>query len=95
MPHFAAVWEQSPGHGWEARHGIADQDYQQEFEATVRRGFRLVDVSGYNAGRSAEYTTIWEDASADQPSADAVSGLTIPFMQKWDVPGLSLAVVEK
>ena len=93
MPHFAAVWEQSPGHGWEARHGIADQDYQQDFEAMVRRGFRLVDVSGYNAGPSTEYTTIWEDASADQPSADAVSGLTIPFMQKWAVPGLSMAVV--
>jgi CubicO group peptidase (beta-lactamase class C family) len=94
-PRYAAVWEQSPGHSWQARHGIPGSQYQAEFDSMVRQGFRLADVSGYGIGSSAEYTTIWEDAAADQPEADPVSQLVIPFMQKWAVPGLSLAVARQ
>jgi CubicO group peptidase (beta-lactamase class C family) len=92
VPHFAAVWEQSPGHRWQARHGLPALDYQREFDDATVRGWRLADVCGYGVGSSAAFTTIWEDASADQPSADAVSARVIPFMQKWAVPGLSLTV---
>lgn len=91
-PKFAAVWEQSPGHSWRARHGIPAAEYQQEFNALAAHNFRLVDVSGYTSGSSAAFTTIWEDASADSPNIDAVSTRVIPFMQKWAVPGMSLAV---
>jgi CubicO group peptidase (beta-lactamase class C family) len=92
---FAAIWEQSPGHSWRARHGIAAATYQAEFDAEVRRGYRLVDVSAYAAGSTEAYTTIWEDAGPDEPSADAVSAFAIPFMQASAVPGLSLAVGRK
>src|SRR5262245_23966216 len=91
-PRFAGVWEQSPGHGWKARHGLPDTSYQGEFDAAVSAGFRLVDVSGYAVGAAAAYTTVWEDSSADQPSGNPVSAVVIPFMQKWAVPGLSLVV---
>lgn len=92
LPRFAAIWEQSPGHDWKARHGIAAADYQHEFNDAVAHGFRLADVSGYAVGSSAEFTTIWEHSAADNPNADATSARVIPFMQKWSVPGLSLAV---
>ncbi len=90
-PRFAAIWEQSPGHAWKARHGIRAADYQREFNDAIAQGFRLVDVSGYSVGSSAEFTTIWEQA-VDDPNADAVSARVIPFMQNWAVPGLSFAV---
>jgi len=92
IPYFAAIWEQSPGHGWKARHGVTAAGYQHEFNEISAYGFRLVDVSGYAVGSTAEFTTIWEDAAADNPNSDAVSAFVIPFMQKWAVPGLSLAV---
>jgi hypothetical protein len=92
IPRFAAVWERSPGHGYKARHGIPAMDYQHEFNDATVHGFRLADVSGYAAGTSPAFTTIWEDAAADNPGADAVSARAIPFMQKWAVPGLSLVV---
>jgi CubicO group peptidase (beta-lactamase class C family) len=92
IPRFAAIWEQSPGHGGKARHGIPAANYQNEFNDAIAQGFRLADVSGYPVGNSAEFTTIWENAAADNPNADAVSALVIPFMQKWAIPGLSLAV---
>jgi CubicO group peptidase (beta-lactamase class C family) len=90
--HFAAIWEQSPGRDWKARHGIPAADYQHEFNDATAQGFRLGDVSGFAIGSSAAFTTIWEHAAADNPNADAVSARVIPFMQKWAVPGLSLAV---
>ncbi|HEY8037840.1 MAG TPA: serine hydrolase [Methylobacter sp.] len=94
-PRFAAIWEQSSGHGWQARHGIPADNYQTEFDSMVQGGFRLVDVSGYGFGSSSGYTSLWEDASADRPTADPVSELIIPLMQKWAIPGLSLAVARQ
>ncbi len=88
---FASVWEQSPGRGFKARHGLPESGYQAEFDTNARAGLMLVDVSGYQAGAAADYTTIWEDLSADRED-DAVSQNVIPFMKKWAVPGLSLAV---
>lgn len=56
---------------------------------------QLVCRLGYNVGYSAKYTTIWEDASADQPNVDIISSFVIPFMQQWAVPGLSLAIARQ
>ena len=89
---FAAVWEQSPGYGWSARHGLPDTAYQSEFDANVSQGMRLVDVSAFQNGGGLAYTTIWEDGRADQPSGDAIKGVVYPFMQKWAVPGLACSV---
>lgn len=90
-PYFAGIWEESLGRAIEARHGISTGDYQAGFDDLSAAGFRLVDVSGYSVGRSVNYTTIWEDGSADMPRDGDLSGRAIPFMLKYDVPGLSLA----
>jgi hypothetical protein len=37
---YAAIWEHSPGHDWEARHKIAHAKYQSEFNAMVQSGIR-------------------------------------------------------
>jgi CubicO group peptidase (beta-lactamase class C family) len=89
---FAGVWEQSPGHGWWARHGLPEAQYQGEFDAGVHERRRLVDVSMCEAGSGVAYTTIWEDARPDDPSGDVVKGVVTPFMQKWAVPGLAVSV---
>ena len=70
-----------------ARHGVSDRVRRH-----VNQGMRLVDVSAFQNGSGLAYTTIWEDARADQPSGDAVKGIVIPFMQKWAVPGLACSV---
>ena len=92
---YAAIWEQSPGHTFWARHGVAHKDYQQEFDTQVAADLHLVDVSGYRGGNSAHYTTIWETSPERDFNHDPVNGLAVPFMQKWAVPGLSLAVSRK
>ena len=88
---YAAIWEQSPGHPGEARHGVPHSTYQSEFDSHVRAGLRLVDVSGFGDGDSARYTTIWEPTPEADLSEEA-NAIVVPFMQKWAVPGLSLAL---
>ena len=87
---FAGIWEQSPGHAFAARHGLAHNDYQADFDSQISAGRRLVDVSGFADGNSARYTTIWE-ATPEANFGDPVNRVVVPFMQKWAVPGLSLA----
>ncbi|MFF4836024.1 serine hydrolase [Streptomyces sp. NPDC001315] len=89
---YAGIWEQSPGHPWAAAHGVTHGDYQGQFDANSRAGLRLVDVSGARDGASARYTTIWESTPEAALSSDAATGLVVPFMQKWAVPGFSFAV---
>lgn len=49
--------------GWVARHGMTSQQYQQAFDQYVgQQGYRLVDVSGYNAGGSAHYAALFVKA---------------------------------
>lgn len=89
-PYYAGIWEESLGHGLQARHGLSAGDYQASFDEMVGAGYRLVDVSGFAARRGTLFTTIWEDGAPDIPNPADLSGKAIPFMQKYAVPGMSL-----
>ncbi|HKO07729.1 MAG TPA: hypothetical protein VJ487_08430 [Alphaproteobacteria bacterium] len=63
LPYFAAIWEQRAGPPWEAHHNMTGAQYQQTFDRLVSgKGYRLTDVSGYDAGGQAVYAAIWEQA---------------------------------
>ncbi|HKP95731.1 MAG TPA: serine hydrolase [Fibrobacteria bacterium] len=57
---YAAIWTQSTGPAYVARHAMTSSQYQAEFNTHVANGFRLVDVSGYNVGGTDYYAAIWE-----------------------------------
>ena len=57
---FCAIFEQKPGPAFIARHGISGAEYQAQFDQAASQGYRLVDVSGYEAGGEPRYTGIWE-----------------------------------
>jgi hypothetical protein len=57
---YAAIWEKKGGPEWAARHGLSSADYQKAFDDFTKQGFRLVHVSGYNAGGSAHFAAIFE-----------------------------------
>ena len=59
-PRFAAIWEQSRGPAWQARHNLSAADYQKTFDDLTKQGYRLQDVSGYNVGGADYYAAIWE-----------------------------------
>jgi CubicO group peptidase (beta-lactamase class C family) len=82
-PRFAAVWEWSEGPAWVARHGMTADQYQQEFDAQTRAGYRLVLVNGYSVGGSDRYVAIWEQRSG--PAWIARHGMTdAQYQQEFD-----------
>ena len=70
---YAAIWEQSGGPVWQARHGLTADQYQQTFNDLVGQGYRLVRVSGYVGRGGPRYAGIWEQR--DGPAWQARHGL--------------------
>ena len=60
QPRFNTVWEKAAGAAWEARHGIADRDYQAHFLDGSRQGLRLRCVSAYVDAGAISYATLWD-----------------------------------
>jgi hypothetical protein len=57
---YAAIFEQSPGPAWVARHNLTGAEYQQEFDRLVQQGYRPVEVSGYEVDGADRYAAIFE-----------------------------------
>jgi hypothetical protein len=45
---YVSLWEHTGGPAWAARHGLTPFQHQQEFDAEVASGQRLVRISGHN-----------------------------------------------
>jgi CubicO group peptidase (beta-lactamase class C family) len=56
----AGIWHGGPAPGWVARHGLSAGDFQAEFDRLAGEGYRLVAVSGYDAGGQDRYAGVWE-----------------------------------
>ncbi|MEM9594660.1 MAG: hypothetical protein AAGD06_10360 [Acidobacteriota bacterium] len=74
-PYYAAIWEQTSGPAWVARHGMTSEEYQQQYDQWTGRGYRLVKVSGFGLDGEAIYAAIWEQDTSGTPWA-ARHGMT-------------------
>ncbi len=80
---FNAIWQLRDGPAWQARHGLTNDQYQLEFDALFRQGFRLVCVSGYAENGQARYAAIWEQRRG--PDWQARHGLSrSQYQQTFD-----------
>ncbi len=59
QPRYAAIWEQSPGPEWRARHGLSSSEFQQTFAEMATAGFVLEQVCGYRVGVDVQFAAIW------------------------------------
>ncbi|HSE42271.1 MAG TPA: serine hydrolase [Acidobacteriota bacterium] len=62
---YAAIWEQSPGPDWQARHGLSSADHQSLFNSLPKQGYRPISVSGYFVGGSVRYASLWEKSNIE------------------------------
>ncbi len=60
---YAAIWSQSEGPAFEARHGMTSNGYQSVFNDLSSKGYRLTWVSGYTVGGQPRYAAIFEKKS--------------------------------
>ncbi len=80
---FAAIWDQSGGPAWQARHGMTSADYQAAFDSLSKQGYRLIHVCGYTQGGNVLYAAIWEQSSG--PAYEARHGLnSSQYQQTFD-----------
>lgn len=56
---YAAIWSKSQGPAFEARHGLTADEYQKEFDALGKKGYRPKVVSGVNVAGKDYYTALW------------------------------------
>jgi CubicO group peptidase (beta-lactamase class C family) len=71
---YAAIWTQTTGPAWVARHGLTSAQYQAEFDKRVAEGYRLVDISGYTVGSSPRFAALFVKTTG--PAWQARHGLT-------------------
>lgn len=57
---YAALWDQSAGPEWQARHGLSRSQYQQTFDQMAADGYTPVQVSGYRVGVDVRFAALWE-----------------------------------
>lgn len=71
---YAAIWEQTGGPDWQARHGMSRVQYQQAFDELAAQGFFPVQVCGYRVNVDVLFAAIWH--RHDGVPAVARHGLT-------------------
>jgi CubicO group peptidase (beta-lactamase class C family) len=76
---FNGIWDAAPGPRWEARHGIADRDFQAHFDGMVRQGLRLRCISAYAEAGGIRYATLWD--AAPSPAWEAHHGIAVASYQ--------------
>ncbi|BCY07593.1 hypothetical protein [Actinoplanes sp. L3-i22] len=78
---FAAVFEQSQGPGFQARHNLTSAQYQQFFDTVVPQGFRPTIVSGYTSGGQERFAAVFEQRQG--PTFQARHNLTSAQYQQF------------
>jgi hypothetical protein len=74
QPLFAAIFEQSAGPPFQARHNLTSDQYQQTFNQLTAEGFRPVLVDGYAVNGQPLFAAIFEQSSG--PAFQARHNLT-------------------
>jgi hypothetical protein len=77
---YAAIFDKSAGPAWIARHGMDSAAYQAEFDARVKEGYRLRQISGYAVGNEARYAAIFDKTSG--PAWVSYHGMTASSYQE-------------
>ena len=91
---YAVIFEKTSGPGWVARHGISSTEYQNEFDNRYYQGYRLKDVSGYEAGGKARYAALWESQTILDSDLAFIDQKISAYMTNNSIPGLSIAITK-
>ena len=71
---YAAIFEQSPGPDWQARHGLTAPQYQAAFDDLASQGYTPVQVCGYRVNVDRLFAAVWQRLPG--PDTQAYHGLT-------------------
>lgn len=94
QPRYAALWVQTGGAPWQARHDLDNAAYQTTFDELRLQGYRPLQVSGFGRGGRDYYAGVWENRAFSGRELAAIETTVESFMRRFSVPGLSLAIAK-
>jgi CubicO group peptidase (beta-lactamase class C family) len=92
---YAAIWVRGPALTWMARHGLAEAQYQGEFDALLARGFRLISINGYSLRAETRYAAIWHKPYLSDQDHAFIRQRVTALMTNRGVPGASVALAHQ
>jgi CubicO group peptidase (beta-lactamase class C family) len=91
---YAAIWDRSASPAWEAHHRMTSDRYQTQFDQLVDQGYRLLWVSGYGVGTTANYAALWQQDAMSDADVGLIDSRLGAYMTQQSIPGLSFAVTK-
>lgn len=81
---FTALWEKGAKDdpAREARHNLTSKEYEKLADELKEKGFRPVDIRGYEANGESRFAAIWEKAPKDAPERRAAHALASDEFRK-------------
>ncbi|MEJ3652946.1 serine hydrolase [Actinomycetes bacterium KLBMP 9759] len=92
---YAAIWEQTGGAPFIARHGLVSGQYQSEFTKATDQGFRPVHVRAAGGAVKPVFAGVWEKRRFSPNELTAMSDVVAAFMKTWSVPGMQVAITRE
>jgi Beta-lactamase/Bacterial tandem repeat domain 1 len=92
---YAAIWVRGPALTWMARHGLAEAQYQGEFDALLAHGFRLISINGYSLRAETRYAAIWHKPYLSDQDHAFIRQRVTALMTNRGVPGASVALAHQ
>ena len=91
-PRFASLWQKVGGAAVEARHGLTSAEYQTLFDAMKARGFRPVDICGYQDRGQVRFAAIFDNSPMPEWVArhDLPLGRYLAERAHWEAHGFGL-----
>jgi CubicO group peptidase (beta-lactamase class C family) len=94
QPRYAAIWVQTGGAPWQARHDLEGGAYQTTFDDLRLQGYRPLQVSGFTRGGRDYYAGVWENRAFTGRELTDIETTVSNFMTRFSVPGVSLAIAK-
>jgi CubicO group peptidase (beta-lactamase class C family) len=91
---YAAIWLQTGGAPWQARHDLDNSAYQTTFDDLRLQGYRPLQVSGFGRSGRDYYAGVWENRVFSGRELTEMETAVNNFMTRFSVPGVSLAIAK-
>jgi CubicO group peptidase (beta-lactamase class C family) len=89
---YAAIWVQSDGPQWLARHGIKDAHYQHVFDNFHYQSWEPQYIEAFNSASGVCFNGLWENTTFSASDLALIRNKVHSYMDKNNVEGLSIAI---
>ncbi len=91
---YAAIWEKSGTLPWVARHGVALNFYQNDFDNHVYQSYRPRWINSFTAASGSAFNTVWDNPVFSAADLAVFSSKAQGYLDTHGYPGVSFAIAK-